>query len=144
MCTGHATFILIFGNVCTSSQLKTNLNDQEMNISRLYDLVLLKKYITIYKNRFNDNIYVKFTLLWNALYLIFGEKKISETFLMPQEGSSEWIDCIRLHSCVCKKKKLILIITQAYAWYWHEKCISQTVFAMTNVAWCFKTSKIVS
>lgn len=104
MCTGHATFILIFGNVCTSSQLKTNLNDQEMNISRLYDLFLLNKYITIYKNRFNDNIYVKFTLLWNALYLIFGEKKISETFLMPQEGSSEWIDCIRLHSCVCKKK----------------------------------------
>lgn len=104
MCTGHATFILIFGNVCTSSQLKTNLNDQEMNISRLYDLVLLNKYITIYKNRFNDNIYVKFTLLWNALYLLFGEKKISETFLMPQEGSSEWIDCIRLHSCVCKKK----------------------------------------
>lgn len=105
MCTGHATFILIFGNVCTSSQLKTNLNDQEMNISRLYDLVLLNKNITIYKNRFNDNIYVKFTLLWNALYLIFGEKKISETFLMPQEGSSEWIDCIRLHSCVCQKKK---------------------------------------
>lgn len=56
------------------------------------------------KNRFNDNIYVKFTLLWNALYLIFGEKKISETFLMPQEGSSEWIDCIRLHSCVCQKQ----------------------------------------
>lgn len=50
------------------------INDQEMNISRLYDLVLLNKYITIYKNRFNDNIYVKFTLLWNALYLIFGEK----------------------------------------------------------------------
>lgn len=75
-----------------------------MNISRLYDLVLLNKYITIYKNRFNDNIYVKFTLLWNALYLIFGEKKISETFLMPQEGSSECIDCIRLHSCVCQKK----------------------------------------
>lgn len=143
MCTGHVTFILIFGNVCTSSQLKTNLNDQEMNISRLYDLVLLNKNITIYKNRFNDNIYVKFTLLWNALYLIFGEKKISETFLMPQEGSSEWIDCIRLHSCVCKKK-IILIITQAYARYWHEKCISQTVFAMTNVALCFKTSKIVS
>lgn len=23
---------------------------------------------------------------------------------MPQEGSSECIDCIRLHSCVCKKK----------------------------------------
>lgn len=53
-----SSFILIFGNVCTSSQLKTNLNDQEMNISRLYDLVLLNKYITIYKNRFNDNIYV--------------------------------------------------------------------------------------
>lgn len=46
-----------------------------MNISRLYDLVLLNKYIIIYKNRFNDNIYVKFILLWNVLYLIFGEKK---------------------------------------------------------------------
>lgn len=139
MCTGHATFILIFGNVCTSSQLKTNLNDQEMNISRLYDLVLLNKYITIYKNRFNDNIYVKFTLLWNALYLIFGEKKIR---CLKKEVVNELIalDCI----VVFAKKKLILIITQAYAWYWHEKCISQTVFAMTNVAWCFKTSKIVS
>lgn len=63
MCTDHATFILIFGNVCTSSQLKTNLNDQEMNISRLYALVLLNKYFTVYKNQFNDNIYVKFTLL---------------------------------------------------------------------------------
>lgn len=139
MCTGHATFILIFGNVCTSSQLKTNLNDQEMNISRLYDLVLLNKYITIYKNRFNDNIYVKFTLLWNALYLIFGEKKIR---CLKKEVVNELIalDCI----VVFAKKKLILIITQAYAWYWHEKCISQTVFAMTNVSWCFKTSKIVS
>lgn len=107
-----------------------------MNISRLYDLVLLKKYITIYKNRFNDNIYVKFTLLWNALYLIFGEKKISETVVNELIA----LDCI----VVFAKKKLILIITQAYAWYWHEKCISQTVFAMTNVAWCFKTSKIVS
>lgn len=143
MCTGHATFILIFGNVCTSSQLKTNLNDQEMNISRLYDLVLLNKYITIYKNRFNDNIYVKFTLLWNALYLIFGEKKKVKHFLcLKKEVVNELIalDCI----VVFAKKKLILIITQAYAWYWHEKCISQTVFAMTNVAWCFKTSKIVS
>lgn len=46
-----------------------------MNISRLYDLVLLNKNIIIYKNRFNDNIYVKFILLWNVLYLIFGEKK---------------------------------------------------------------------
>lgn len=34
----------------------------------------------------------------------FWRKKISETFLMPQEGSSECIDCIRLHSCVCKQK----------------------------------------
>lgn len=40
------------------------------------------------------------------------------------------LDCI----VVFAKKKLILIITQAYARYWHEKCISQTVFAMTNVA----------
>lgn len=53
-----------------------------MNILRLYDLVLLNKYIIIYKNRFNDNIYVKFILLWNVLYLIFGEKKISEIFFM--------------------------------------------------------------
>lgn len=50
------------------------INDQEMNISRLYALVLLNKYFTVYKNQFNDNIYVKFTLLWNALYLIFGKK----------------------------------------------------------------------
>lgn len=105
MCTGHATFILIFGNVCTSSQLKTNLNDQEMNISRLYDLVLLNKYITIYKNRFNDNIYVKFTLLWNALYLIFGEKKKVKHFLcLKKEVVNELIalDCIVVFA---KKKK---------------------------------------
>lgn len=112
----HSFFFLVI--VCTSSQLKTNLNDQEMNISRLYALVLLNKYFTVYKNQFNDNIYVKFTLLWNALYLIFGEKKISETFLMPQEGSSEWIDCIRLHSCVCKKK-IDFSICMILAWKMH-------------------------
>lgn len=132
----HSFFFLVI--VCISSQLKTNLNDQEMNISRLYALVLLNKYFTVYKNQFNDNIYVKFTLLWNALYLIFGEKKIR---CLKKEVVNE---LIALDCCVCKKKKMILIITQAYAWYWHEKCISQTVFAMTNVAWCFKTSKIVS
>lgn len=57
----HSFFFLVI--VCISSQLKTNLNDQEMNISRLYALVLLNKYFTVYKNQFNDNIYVKFTLL---------------------------------------------------------------------------------
>lgn len=81
-----------------------------MNISRLYDLVLLNKYIIIYKNRFNDNIYVKFILLWNVLYLIFGEKKKVKYFLcFKKEVVNELIvlDCI----VVFVKKKLILIIT---------------------------------
>lgn len=75
MCTGHVTFILIFGNVCTSSQLKTNLNDQEMNISRLYDLVLLNKYITIYKNRFNDNICKIYSVMKCIVFNFWRKKK---------------------------------------------------------------------